>query len=1024
MRKYVNLPNPDLGTSTEASDKLFGVDHLAEAPEMKAVTGTGAVTVQHTKGQINIHVSPGEAGDLSWGTIGGNIEDQTDLSDRLDAADTAAAAAQSTADGAAADATQAASDAGTALTTASDAQAAAMQADADAEAAQEAADAAQADADTAISAAAAASALATAAAGTATWGGIGGSLADQTDLKNATDAIEADIAAIEAVNTAQTTHSAWFVRPEDHGAVGNGTTDDSVAMLAAIATGKTIQLTKGQTYLVGRPLTLNEGQTFEGNGATLKRTAQRSTTTSTTVTLGVTNQITVADATGFLVGEFIVLEQSSIYTTNSRQITTIVGNVITIAGTFPTSFTGSTNVYTAGAVMTSHANGFSRVRNVRFDGNRSNWTFNRWEILDELVPRGTHNVIENCRFENSPGEAVVCFGSYNRITGCYMKDLNGNGVHFSGGTHCVVDNCTIIGTNDDVNMGHQEGNITWSNLCDNNSVLNCHLEDGITGCGGMSELADSKVRIIGNSFKGHSSTCINMYGLTDTSASGDSVIMGNYFSGVTSAIGLTQSSVPAAYEGYLGRVVISGNTFVGQTNTCIAMTRCADVQVRGNTFDARGASNDIVSVNECTRINIDGNVMVGANRAVQITGTASYTVVSNNTLLNQVSNAVYGSTTVGVGNVARNNFIANEDATSANGYQAITCFANLHAIGNRIVLTNNGGGLTLVRGIQISSTAYGTSATLLPGAVCQFNTVSGTCQYGINIDGGSGKAVIQFNNVTATAILRNGGGSHVGVSAVGTYTGVVTAGALTAGAGNCTITVGGSGYSGTMTVFFVQGSNTTAFGSATIVNGAVTDVTITGGANQGTGYTTPGTTITMAFGGSLVTNNVILGTGANEDPLDGTPNLKAFNALVGIADRLPYFSGTGVLSLQTFTSTMRGLCSVASITNMRTSLGVADSSTAITVTPGATPSITVTDGGTARWTAAQDEALTTTGTHVTNRKLTLIITNDATPRTITFSTGFAANTAPLVGQASKVAIIEFITNGTAYMELSRKEGLG
>ena len=56
---------------------------------------------------------------------------------------------------------------------------------------------------------------------------------------------------------------AWVVdvvtpaTPELYGAQGDGTTDDSAALLSAIATGKNVSLSFGKTYLVSKPLVLS-----------------------------------------------------------------------------------------------------------------------------------------------------------------------------------------------------------------------------------------------------------------------------------------------------------------------------------------------------------------------------------------------------------------------------------------------------------------------------------------------------------------------------------------------------------------------------------------------------------------------------------------------------------------------------------------------------------------------------------------------------------------------------------------------
>ena len=61
-----------------------------------------------------------------------------------------------------------------------------------------------------------------------------------------------------------------FVMPEMYGAVGDGETDDTDAIEAAIGTGKPVLFTKGKTYIFTK-MVLPCGTILYGNGATLKR---------------------------------------------------------------------------------------------------------------------------------------------------------------------------------------------------------------------------------------------------------------------------------------------------------------------------------------------------------------------------------------------------------------------------------------------------------------------------------------------------------------------------------------------------------------------------------------------------------------------------------------------------------------------------------------------------------------------------------------------------------------------------------
>lgn len=101
-------------------------------------------------------------------------------------------------------------------------------------------------------------------------------------------------------------------------------------------------------------------------------------------------------------------------------------------------------------------------------------------------------------------------------------------------------------------------------------------------------------------------------------------------------------------------------------------------------------------------------------------------------------------------------------------------------------------------------------------------------------------------------------------------------------------------------------------------------------------------------------------------------------------------------------------------------LSTADiSANAVTVlTPGTTVTLTVTNNKVQTNAAAQIQTINASGAQVAGQELVLIISNDATPRVITFGTGFRA-TAILTGTANKAATVCFVSDGTSLFETSR-----
>ncbi|WP_026606745.1 hypothetical protein [Methylocapsa acidiphila] len=290
---------------------------------------------------------------------------------------------------------------------------------------------------------------------------------------------------------------------DEYGAVGDGVTDDSNALLAALATGNSMALSTGKTYLVSKSLILNQAyytgqpgkpQHLYGHGATLKRAAQFSTTFTTTITAGVTKQITVADASGFEVGQSICILNGSTYdnVTGNNVITEISGNLITFASTFGISASGTTSAYLSFYLLQLFDG--CTVRDLEIDGNASNYTFNRWEVTIDIYSRGYNNVVQTCFIHDSPGDAIQegqtelassnPVDSGNRYIHNKICNINGNGIHFSGSISPLVEGNHIENTNlQGAVVGHSGGNICFSAFIRDARIINNYLGAGVSGVG-------------------------------------------------------------------------------------------------------------------------------------------------------------------------------------------------------------------------------------------------------------------------------------------------------------------------------------------------------------------------------------------------------------------------------------------------------------------------------------------------------------------------------------------------------------
>ena len=240
--------------------------------------------------------------------------------------------------------------------------------------------------------------------------------------------------------------------------VSDGVEDVTVQLNAALALGQNISLARGGTYLISNTINVPSGVTLYGNGATIKRAPQKSSTTATALVSGVTVNIVVADITKFRIGQRIVAQEIAVpgnYDQNPRVIGDINGNTIILTTTVGITAAGGANIYIA--YPTLNTAGDNLIDNVVFDGNKANFPFARWEWGQEIHVLGSRNVIRRCRVHDTPGEGLtIASGIHNRISNCNFNDLNGNGIHLSGCNDTVIENVSVENCNLDTNVGDRK----------------------------------------------------------------------------------------------------------------------------------------------------------------------------------------------------------------------------------------------------------------------------------------------------------------------------------------------------------------------------------------------------------------------------------------------------------------------------------------------------------------------------------------------------------------------------------------
>jgi hypothetical protein len=125
------------------------------------------------------------------------------------------------------------------------------------------------------------------------------------------------------------------------------------------------------------------------------------------------------------------------------------------------------------------------------------------------------------------------------------------------------------------------------------------------------------------------------------------------------------------------------------------------------------------------------------------------------------------------------------------------------------------------------------------------------------------------------------------------------------------------------------------------------------------------------------------------------------------------YSGGGDLQIY-----MNGLAADAMMINANGAVSQAMD----TMTYAATISLDVTRPNIHKLTATGNATIDASGAGVAGQEITVLIANDATPRTITFGTNFRPS-GTLVGTASKAATVRFVSDGTAWYESGRTTGL-
>lgn len=327
------------------------------------------------------------------------------------------------------------------------------------------------------------------------------------------------------------------------------------AAIAAAGVGGTLVLQKNATYELSAGLTSLANQRIVGHGATIKRRNQIVTTTMTAMTSGSTTVVTLTSAAGFAVGMQVAFAQQGVARSalvygstlsSIRTITAVNGNQITLGAAIDVNVSiGGTCFLTF--VSLTLADG-ATVEGVTFDGNRSNWSYSRWEVTVEASAASTGNNQNflNCRYVNVPGEAILPYGDDILIQGNRFDAIGGNAIHLSGVVGALITGNIGNNGNIDTAVGHADGFISFSNGNSRVVIDGNKATSFIAGVGAINA-TDSDVTISDNDFK-----TMYCFGIEGGASTFGLTIVGNRIDGVASDTS-KKTGIP-----YYGGIVMIG----------------------------------------------------------------------------------------------------------------------------------------------------------------------------------------------------------------------------------------------------------------------------------------------------------------------------------------------------------------------------------------------------------------------------------------------------------------------------------
>ena len=329
----------------------------------------------------------------------------------------------------------------------------------------------------------------------------------------------------------------------DYGAVGDGTTDDTAAIQAAINTGEAIVSLAGGTYRVDSTITIRsdlilEDGTLDFSNATTNDTclsAFGSLATAKNLTVNATQgdtTLTVADSSSFAEHDWLLLDSNGVWdasdTASKRgeivQVQSQSSGVITLRGDVMDSYTTADTAKVQEITLIQNVT----LKDLTILGNDTDDN----SLTGLNIAYGENINIDRCTFRKLSGSGVSFISCIAiRVSNCYFEDAfdagSGYGVALSSAVQdVVVSGCSFVYCRHSVSHGVASGYVGIGRrlLITDNNVVNSAKATGGTGGDAIDTHSMSEdVHITNNTVTGSTGSGIN-FECKSGSISGNTIV--------------------------------------------------------------------------------------------------------------------------------------------------------------------------------------------------------------------------------------------------------------------------------------------------------------------------------------------------------------------------------------------------------------------------------------------------------------------------------------------------------------------